>query len=133
MSKIPEELKYAESHEWVRLEGENKAYIGISHHAQSELGDLVFVELPEVGAELQQGEEAGVVESVKTASDIYSPVTGKVLAVNENLGDAPEDINNDPYGDGWIYKLELSDPAELDDLLSAADYAEQVSDDESTD
>jgi len=130
MSNTPDDLRYAESHEWVRFDGEDKATIGISYHAQSELGDLVFVELPEVNSELQLGEEAGVVESVKTASDIYSPVSGKVLAVNEALGDTPEAINNDPYGDGWIYKIELSDTSELDQLMSAADYSESISDDE---
>ena len=126
MSNCPKELKYAESHEWVRVEEGNIITVGITDHAQSELGDLVFVELPEIGAELAQGDEVGVVESVKTASDIYSPVAGKVIAVNELLEDAPETINNDAFGDGWIFQLEISDPSELDDLLSAEDYKSQI-------
>ncbi len=100
--------------------------IGITDHAQSELGDLVFVELPESGADFEQGDEAGVVESVKTASDIYAPLSGKVIAVNELLEDAPETINNDAYGDGWIFQLKLSDPSELDSLMDAEDYEAQI-------
>ena len=125
MSKTPAELKYAASHEWVRVEGD-VAVVGITDHAQEALGDLVYVELPEVGDAVSAGDEAGVVESVKAASDIYAPVSGKVIAINDALADAPETINSDPYHDGWMYKVRMSDPAELEDLLSAADYDAQV-------
>lgn len=130
MSQCPKELKYLESHEWVRIEDDNRVTVGITHHAQTELGDLVFVELPEAGAEFAQGDEVGVVESVKTASDIYAPVSGKVVAVNELLEDAPESVNTDAFGDGWIFQLEISDPSELESLLSAEDYESQISADE---
>lgn len=123
MSNIPSELRYLSSHEWIRVEDNDTAYVGITDHAQDSLGDLVFVEMPEVGDELKAGEEAGVVESVKAASDIYAPMSGEVIAVNESLEDSPELINNDPYGDGWIYQLRLSNKAEWDELLSAEDYA----------
>ena len=126
MSTIPGELKYASSHEWVRVEADGTAYVGITDHAQAALGDLVFVELPDVEATLAAAEEAGVVESVKAASDIYSPVSGEVIAVNEALEDAPELINSDPYGDGWIFRIRLSDQEELEDLLSADEYEEQL-------
>lgn len=125
MSELPAELKYLSSHEWVRVEGD-VATIGISDHAQEAMGDLVYVELPDVGADLHANDEAGVVESVKAASDIYTPVTGTVLAVNENLEDAPELVNQDPYHDGWLFQIKLSDSAELDDILSAADYQAQL-------
>jgi glycine cleavage system H protein len=125
MSKSPNELKYASSHEWVRVEGD-VVVVGITDHAQDALGDLVYVELPEVGDTLNAGDEAGVVESVKAASDVYAPVSGEVIAINEALGDAPEIINNDPYNDGWMYKIRMSDPAELDDLLSAENYDAEV-------
>jgi len=126
MSTIPGELKYASSHEWVRVEADGTAYVGITDHAQAALGDLVFVELPDIEATLAAAEEAGVVESVKAASDIYSPVSGEVIAVNEALEDAPELINSDPYGDGWIFRIRLSDKEELEDLLSADEYEEQL-------
>ncbi len=126
MSIIPGELKYASSHEWVRVEADGTAYVGITDHAQAALGDLVFVELPDVEATLAAAEEAGVVESVKAASDIYSPVSGEIIAVNEALEDAPELINSDPYGDGWIFRIRLSDTEELEDLLSADEYEEQL-------
>jgi len=125
MSELPAELKYLSSHEWVRVEGD-VATIGISDHAQEAMGDLVYVELPDVGADLHANDEAGVVESVKAASDIYTPVTGTVLAVNENLEDAPELVNQDPYHDGWLFQVKFSDSAELDDILSAADYQAQL-------
>lgn len=130
MSKCPIELRYTESHEWIRVEDDNLITVGITDHAQSELGDLVFVELPEVGSDLEQGDEAGVVESVKTASDIYAPVSGKIVAINELLEDAPETINSDAFGDGWIFQLEMSDITELDGLLSAEDYEDQIAADE---
>jgi len=128
MSNIPNELKYAQSHEWVSLEANGNARIGISDHAQEALGDLVFVELPAVGDETDQGDSVAVVESVKAASDIYAPVTGEVVAINEDLEDDPGLINNDPYGDGWLYEVALSDESELDDLLDAEAYEESLED-----
>ena len=122
MSNTPSELKYASSHEWARLEDDGTVTVGITHHAQQALGDVVFVENPEVGANLAAGDEAGVVESVKAASDIYAPVAGEVIAVNEVLEEEPETVNSDPYHDGWFYKLKPSDVTELENLLSAEDY-----------
>ena len=122
MSQTPSELKYASSHEWARLEEDGTVTVGITDHAQDALGDVVFVELPEVGATLAAGDEAGVVESVKAASDIYAPVGGEVLAVNEQLEDEPEMVNADPYNDGWFFKLRPGDTDELDGLMSAEDY-----------
>jgi glycine cleavage system H protein len=121
MSDIPAELRFAESHEWARLEADGTVTVGISDHAQEALGDVVFVELTEVGKVFAAADQAGVVESVKAASDIYSPVSGEVIAVNEELGGSPELLNSDPYG-AWIFKLKPSDKAELDKLLGAADY-----------
>jgi len=124
MSNIPSELKYVASHEWVRVEGDGTVTVGITDHAQDLLGDVVFVELPEVGAEIAAGEEAGVVESVKAASDIYAPIAGEVIAVNEELEDSPELVNSDPYGDGWFFRLKVTEPDELAELLDAEGYAE---------
>jgi glycine cleavage system H protein len=129
MSNVPSELKYTASHEWVAVEGDT-ATIGITEHAQDLLGDLVFVELPEVGAELEARGECAVVESVKAASDVYSPLSGEVIAVNEALSDAPETINNDAYGDGWIFKMKIADSSELDALLDADAYAGVAAEDE---
>jgi len=126
MSDIRPELRYAASHEWIRLEDDGTAYVGISDHAQDAMGDLVFVELPEVGQQMEAGDEAGVVESVKAASDIYAPVAGEIVAVNEALEDTPELVNQDPYGDGWLFRLRVSDKADLDELLSADEYREQL-------
>lgn len=128
MSNNPTELKYASTHEWARLEEDGTITVGITDHAQNALGDVVYVELPEVGSDLTGGQEAGVVESVKAASDVYAPVTGKVIAINEVLEDAPETINSDPYHEGWFYRIEPSDIAELDDLLSAEAYQAQCDD-----
>ena len=122
MSEIPTELKYSKEHEWVREEGDNVVTIGITDHAQKQLGDLVFVDLPEVGAKLDADAECAVIESVKAASDIYTPVSGEVIAVNEILADTPERINDAPYGDGWIFKIKLSDSGELDSLMDADSY-----------
>ena len=122
MSQTPSELKYASSHEWARLEEDGTVTVGITDHAQEALGDVVFVELPEVGASLAAGDDAGVVESVKAASDIYAPVGGEVIAVNEALEDEPETVNADPYNDGWFYKLQPGDTGELDKLLTAEAY-----------
>ena len=124
MSELPSDLKYSKSHEWVRNEADGTVTVGITDHAQDLLGDLVFVELPELGASVEAGVECAVVESVKAASDVYSPVSGEVVAVNETLADAPETINGDAFGDGWIFKVRLADPSELDGLLDAAGYGE---------
>ena len=121
MSNIPADLRFAESHEWARLEADGTVTVGISDHAQEALGDVVFVELAEVGANFEAQGQAGVVESVKAASDIYSPVSGEVIAVNEALADSPESLNSDPYT-SWIFKLKPSDKADLDKLLDAAGY-----------
>ena len=121
MSNIPAELRLPESHEWARLEADGTVTVGISDHAQEALGDVVFVELTEVGKVFAAGEAAGVVESVKAASDIYSPISGEVTAINEALADAPEELNNDPYN-AWIFKLKPSDKAELEKLLDAEGY-----------
>ena len=128
MSNTPIELKYASSHEWARLEDDGSVTVGISDHAQAALGDVVFVENPEVGSSLAAGDEAGVVESVKAASDIYSPVGGEVIAVNEVLEDAPETVNSDPYHDGWFFKLMPTDVNELENLLDADAYKQQCED-----
>lgn len=122
MSQSPAELRYVSSHEWVRVEDDGTATVGITNHAQEALGDVVFVELPEVGAQLGAGDEAGVVESVKAASDIYAPIGGEIIAINENLEDNPDVINEDPYGDGWFFKMRLDDAASVDDLLTAEQY-----------
>jgi len=121
MSNIPADLRFAESHEWARLEADGSVTVGISDHAQQALGDVVFVELAEVGKVFAAGDAAGVVESVKAASDIYAPISGEVIAVNEALSDSPEQLNEEPYG-AWIFKLKPSNPAELDKLLDAAGY-----------
>lgn len=119
------DLKYTKEHEWVRIEG-NQATIGITDYAQDSLGDIVFVELPSVGESIEASETFGVVESVKTASDLYSPVSGKVLEVNEGLSDSPELVNQEPYGQGWMIIVELDNPAELDDLMDAEQYQSMV-------
>lgn len=123
---IPADLKYSDTHEWVRLEADGSLTVGITHHAQDQLGDIVFVENPAPGRALRKGEECGVVESVKAASDIYAPVSGEVLAANAELETAPERINADPYG-AWMFRLRPSDNAELDGLLDAAAYGKLVS------
>lgn len=122
MSQLPAELKYAASHEWARLDGD-VVTVGITDHAQDALGDLVFVELPSVGDIVSAGQEAGVVESVKAASDIYAPVSGEIIAINDALVDAPEIVNTEPYAGGWLYQIKITDAAELDELLSAEEYA----------
>ena len=123
MSETPNDLKFASTHEWARLE-DGVVTVGISDHAQSALGDVVYVELPEVGQPVAAQEEAGVVESVKAASDIYAPVGGSVVATNSALDEAPETVNEDPYGDGWFFKIKPDDETELEDLLDAEAYAE---------
>jgi glycine cleavage system H protein len=128
MSNVPADLKFMKSHEWVRPEGGNRFTVGISDHAQGALGDLVYVELPAEGDELSQGAACAVVESVKAASDVYAPLSGKVVAVNAALADKPETINGDAYGEGWMFVIEASDPNQVDGLLSAAEYAAGLDD-----
>ena len=129
MSQNPSELYYAKTHEWVRREEDGTVTVGITEHAQDALGDVVYVETPEVGDTIAAGDQAGVVESVKAASDIYAPLTGEVTAVNEALEDTPETINSDAFNDGWFFKLDPEDLGELDTLMSAEEY-EQFCDDE---
>ena len=123
MSQIPPELKYVKTHEWLELLADGTVKVGITDHAQEMLGDMVYVELPEVGRELNAGDECGVVESVKAASDVYSPLTGRIVEVNETVTETPETVNSDPYGDGWLYRLKVGDSGELDGLLDADGYA----------
>ena len=118
---FPENIKYTSEHEWIRLEG-NEAYVGITDYAQSELGEIVFIDVPTVGETVGQGEVFGSIEAVKTVSDLNMPVTGEVLELNEELDAAPELVNNDPYGKGWIIKISVPNPAELDTLMDAAAY-----------
>jgi glycine cleavage system H protein len=126
MSNTPEGIKYTKDHEWVRDNGDGTVTIGITDHAQDALGDLVFVELPEVGRQVERGEACAVVESVKAASDIYSPVGGVVTEANEALSEVPETINDEPYGKGWIFKVQVSDSSQLNGLLDAAGYEASV-------
>jgi glycine cleavage system H protein len=128
MSNIPADLKYLDSHEWARVESDGTVTIGISDHAQGALGDLVFVEVPEVGKSLSKGGAAAVVESVKAASDVYSPISGEVVAANDALGSSPELVNSDPYGAGWLFKIKPSNTAELQQLLDAKAYEKVVAD-----
>lgn len=123
--EFPEDLRYSKEHEWVRVEG-GTAVIGITDFAQDELGDIVFVELPEAGKTMQANDTFGVAESVKTVSDLYSPVSGEVVEINSTLEDEPESVNNSPYGDGWMIKVKMSDPSQADGLMSAADYKAMV-------
>ncbi|MFN6261290.1 glycine cleavage system protein GcvH [Rheinheimera sp.] len=126
MSNIPTELKYASSHEWLRSEGNGVYTVGITEHAQDLLGDMVFVELPEVGDSVAQGDDVAVAESVKAASDIYAPIAGEILEVNEALTDSPELVNSAPYTDGWMFKIKASDEAEVAGLLDAAGYKNAI-------
>jgi glycine cleavage system H protein len=128
MSEIPGDLKFLKSHEWARVEDNGRVTVGISDHAQGLLGDLVYVELPNVGDSVEQGAATAVVESVKAASDVYSPVSGKVVEVNSALSDKPETINEDAFGEGWIFVLEPSEPDQLKELLSPDDYAQLLED-----
>ena len=128
MSEIPGDLKFLKSHEWARVEGDGKVTVGISDHAQGLLGGLVYVELPNVGDTVEDGNASAVVESVKAASDVYAPVSGTVVAVNESLADKPETINEDAYGDGWLYTIEVADAEQLNDLLEPDAYAELLED-----
>ena len=124
MSNVPEELRYTKSHEWIRLDEDGTVTVGITDHAQEQMGDLVYVELPDVGRTFEGQEELAVVESVKAASDVYSPLAGEVSEANDALMDAPELVNSDPYGQGWLFKMIAHDTADLDDLLDADEYSE---------
>lgn len=126
MSDIPGNLRYAKTHEWIRLEGDGTATVGITDHAQDAMGDLVYVQLPEVGEQKTAGDETGVVESVKAASDIYAPVDGEVIEVNTALEDTPELVNEDPYDRGWLFKLRVNDEQQVEDLLTADQYQAQL-------
>jgi len=128
---LPNDLKYTDSHEWIRTETDGTVTIGITDHAQAALGDLVYVELPNVGDRVEAGNGCAVVESVKAASDVYAPVSGEVVAVNEALADKPETINEDAYGDGWLFVVKADNPEEMDALLGPDDYAELIESDES--
>jgi len=129
MSKVPTELKFLSTHEWALVEG-NIATIGVSDHAQELLGDLVYVELPEQGSTVAAGDSVGVIESVKAASDTYAPLSGEIIEVNADLEDAPDQINNDPYGDGWMYKIALEDLEEVENLLDAEAYTDSIDEDD---
>ena len=122
MSNVPAELKYSKEHEWLRKEADGSYTVGITEHAQELLGDMVFVDLPEVGATVSAGDDCAVAESVKAASDIYAPIGGEIVAVNDALSDSPELVNSEPYTDGWIFKIKASDESELDSLLDATAY-----------
>lgn len=130
MSEIPNDLKYTQDHEWVRADDDATVTVGITDHAQARLGDLVFVEVPEVGTSFGAGDAAAVVESVKAASDVYSPVAGEVVEANEALADTPELINNDPFGEGWIFRLKIENADALDELLTPDDYEDFAESDE---
>jgi glycine cleavage system H protein len=128
MSEIPSDLRFSESHEWVSAEEDGLVKVGITDHAQSQLGDLVFVELPEEGASFGQGDACAVVESVKAASDIYCPVSGEIVGVNEAVIDSPDIVNSDPYGDGWLFTVRLDDADEMEGLMDAERYAQHIDD-----
>ena len=130
INEIPGDLKFLKSHEWARVEDDGSVTVGISDHAQGQLGDLVYVELPAVGDAVELGNACAVVESVKAASDVYAPVAGEVLKVNEALADKPETINEDAYGDGWLFVLAINDTEQLNELLAPDDYAELLEDDD---
>jgi len=123
---FPDELKYTKDHEWTSGTGQNEVKIGITDYAQQELGDIVFVDLPEKGTEVVQGETFGSIESVKAVSDLYSPVNGKIIAINDRVGDEPELVNSDPYGDGWLVTVEIEDSGQLDSLMDSSSYTSYV-------
>lgn len=129
MSNVPSELRYATTHEWVRPEGDGTFTVGITEHAQELLGDMVFVELPEVGATVSAGDDVAVAESVKAASDVYAPIGGEIVAVNEDLEDSPEMVNSDAYGDGWMFRIKADDASEVEGLLDAEGYQNSIDED----
>jgi glycine cleavage system H protein len=133
MSNVPTELKYTTSHEWVRNEGEGVYSVGITEHAQELLGDMVFIDLPEVGAEFAASDECAVAESVKAASDIYAPISGEILAINEELEASPELVNSDPYTEGWLFRIKASDESEVEALLDAQSYEATLEEDDDED
>ena len=122
---IPQSLKYTKEHEWVREDGDTVT-VGITDHAQGELGDIIFVEFPEIGQEIERDEPFGTIEAVKTVADLFAPISGTVTEINETLDDSPESVNQDPYGDGWMVKVSVSEPGELDNLMSAVQYQEMI-------
>ena len=126
MSNIPSDLRYATTHEWVRPEGDGTFTVGISEHAQELLGDMVFVELPDVGATVSAGDDIAVAESVKAASDVYAPIGGEIVSVNEELEDSPELVNSDPFGDGWLFRIKADDAQEVEGLLDAEGYENSI-------
>lgn len=126
MSFIPENLKYIDSHEWLRLENDETVTVGITEYAKDLLGDVVYVELPKIGAKLDKGKNAGLVESVKAASDIYSPIAGEIVAINTTLEDTPENVGSDPYGEGWFFKLKPNNVADLETLMTAKEYEKSI-------
>ncbi|MBD3371001.1 glycine cleavage system protein GcvH [Candidatus Fermentibacteria bacterium] len=128
MSEIPEDLRFAETHEWVRDDGDGKFTMGITDHAQSEMGEIVMIELPSVGDQFDSGDVVGTLEAVKTAADFYAPLGGKVTEVNESLEDSPEKINQDPYGEGWLVSFESDDGEAVSGLMSAAEYRQHAGD-----
>ncbi|MEW9797268.1 glycine cleavage system protein GcvH [Alteromonas sp. CYL-A6] len=128
MSNIPNDLRYAATHEWVRPEGDGVFTVGISEHAQDLLGDMVFVELPDVGDKVSTGDDVAVAESVKAASDVYAPISGEIVEVNEDLEESPELVNSDPYGDGWMFKIKADDASEAENLLDAEGYENTLED-----
>ncbi|SMY36341.1 glycine cleavage system protein GcvH [Photobacterium andalusiense] len=130
MSYVPSELKFTHTHEWLRDEGDGVYTVGISDHAQTLLGDMVFIDLPETGATVDAGEECAVIESVKAASDIYAPCTGTIIAINEELSTVPEWVNSDPYGDGWLFQIRIDAEQDTDEWLDAEDYLDTIADDE---
>lgn len=126
MTQTPQELKYTSSHEWLKLESDGTVTVGITDHAQNLLGDLVYVQLPDTGSQVKTGQDTAVVESVKAASDVYAPVSGEIIANNAALAQTPELINSSPYQDGWIFKIKLANPSELEKLLDANAYLKQI-------
>ncbi len=130
MSKVLPELRYTQTHEWVRVEEDGTLVVGITDHAQLQLGELVFADLPDVGVRVNASDEVCVIESVKAASDVYSPVSGKIIAINEDLEEAPGLVNSDPYGDGWLFRLDPVDPDEYSELLEAEDYSSYMEEDD---
>lgn len=130
MSNVPSELKYSKDHEWIQANDDGTVTVGITDYAQAALGDLVFVEVPETGSTVTTGDACAVIESVKAASDVYSPLSGEIAAVNDGLADAPESVNQDPYGDGWIMKIRVGNETELSDLMNAEAYEQFIADEE---
>ncbi|MCB1826798.1 MAG: glycine cleavage system protein GcvH [Coxiellaceae bacterium] len=126
MSNHPADLRYTESHEWIRDEGDNTFTVGITDHAQGMLGDIVFVELPEIDVDVSANDEVAVIESVKTAADVYSPLSGHIMAINEELTATPDAVNRDPYGDGWLFRIKITDEKQLEDLMDANDYEQSI-------